>query len=1327
MEWRQQTSVSCADAFSEAQRWIEEVTGKSFGCNDFRAALENGVLLCDLINQLKPGIIKRVNRLSTPIAGLDNVNVFLKACGKLGLNVSQLFHPGDLQDLSTRATLRGDESNRRLKNVLITIYWLGRKAQLDAFYSGPPLNFKAFEGLLGLALSKALDEGSMFVKDSGYKECWYPEREECLHMRPSYKMANSVDSIDSLESRALRPNSEGCGSDAEAEQVFKMETTQPPTQQNKGYIPPPLLRKKQGREENGRGCSSPLARAYQIQVRPERPVQVNPGWIWSKSLSDIPMVYPVRKVPDVNTIYDVEKDTGVARERNQENKRKCSVAAKDSEAQWQDDLTKWKNRRRSTKSDLRRKSQDREHVITQMINGAVTNFEKNEAGGLLNRDQQSPRRHNPAPRPYSTSPPSKSSNCDLRPRTRALLARSYTTEAPFIPTAPLSPHNSANTRGSSVGAMPASDGNILGEETHFASLASDGAGVTTPSLDYPFSSQTQAKAQGSPAPFQPTSELAQSENVFTNQIATLTTTVQPNETTNSTSTRDPTASMSSQKELPFCVDPNFCPDAVNQVGVDDLEGHQNHKSQEESHKTSWEPAVEQGRGRQAAGVYKYLSRTGSWSGSASLPRGYRRSEGSSRLSTAITARPFGTKQSRVSSLPRLCNVDNNQGLLLKSEKEESLSPPPESSLKRQTASAHLKGQYQASTTQKKANKEKQNGTEQGEEVKGATLSSQTSFQITGYHHQPYNQTQLLPQPCSNLQAHHNISSSLPSNVSIGRPKVDHSDMRVSLTLKPNSRPDFGFQTHWDSTGARVKIIQPGSPAELCQLCVDDEIVAVNGVAVAHMNYNQWKDKMTSSLQTGSLTMDIRRYGNKDWNTSEGSHHNQPGQSRMTLNLTASAPVLIGCPDHHANSGASTETTVRKVSKFNGQTDNVLQGKAMHGALADNHRTARSKDNNNITRKNQSRRAEFFKQKGSAGFSSWVYLCGGSESAISDLQVPSLSPSSSSWSWDREEDRKRQEKWQEEQERLLQEQYQRDQERLEAEWQRAQQEAMGELNRNSRQNTFEMTNGRERPASIRPHVNGLTNKTREEEQSADRDERKEAGSKPQSNAQGVQDDKITEQAWAKSLSTPALAGPHKQTRGDERKRKGQSVSKVEHERQQILEEMKKRTQLLTDNSWIRQRSSSFYKEQICVGVPLKRHESLDNLDTWRQCPLSTATFSYPRPHSAAAGYCAPSRNSSSRYSTGAILSQRYTSMDPSHYGRMVSGRRTCCVCERVLGSGAAMVIEALSLCFHLACFQCVGCHRHLGGTEIGVQVRIRNRKPYCEPCYFQLKSAGAPSM
>lgn len=38
--------------------------------------------------------------------------------------------------------------------VLITIYWLGRRAQCDRFYNGPYLNFKAFEGLLGTALYK---------------------------------------------------------------------------------------------------------------------------------------------------------------------------------------------------------------------------------------------------------------------------------------------------------------------------------------------------------------------------------------------------------------------------------------------------------------------------------------------------------------------------------------------------------------------------------------------------------------------------------------------------------------------------------------------------------------------------------------------------------------------------------------------------------------------------------------------------------------------------------------------------------------------------------------------------------------------------------------------------------------------------------------------------------------------------------------------------------------------------------------------------------------------------------------------------------------------
>ncbi|XP_024658328.2 LIM domain only protein 7 isoform X7 [Maylandia zebra] len=1200
MEWRQQTSVSSADAFNEAKRWIEEVTGKSFGCSDFRAALENGVLLCNLINQLKPGIIKRVNRLSTPIAGLDNVNVFLKACEKLGLNESQLFHPGDLQDISTRVTLRRDEGNRRLKNVLITIYWLGRKAHLDTLYNGPQLNLKAFEGLLGLALSKALDEGGVPVKDSSDSLCQNPE-EECQYK--NYRRGNSADSTDSFNSQALHPNVEGFGGDAEAEQVFKMENKQVTAHQNKGYVP--LLRRKQGPEENGSGFASQFTRASQTQVKPERPVQVNPGWIWSKSLSDIPMVYPVRKAPDANTSHDESQDTGLTRLWNQDNRRKCSVAAKDAEAQWQDDLKKWKTRRRSTKSELRTKSQDREHVMDKMINGSVTTIEKNEA---KLKYQQSPWTRNTAPRPYSTTSPSKSSS-DLRPHTRALLARSYATEAPFSPTVPLSSQSSTHAQG---GAVVVPDGKVLGEEIHFASTALDEARVGMPSLGFPVISQTQVKSQSSTAPFQSTCELSQPQNGLTNQISTHFTALQLNETTNSKSNKSPTLSMSSERKAFFYVHPEL------KTAGEDL-SHQNDNSQEDGQKSSWQAAAEQSTAPQTPGVYKFLPRTVSWSGSASLPRGYRRSEGSSRLSSAITARPFGTKQSRVSSLPRMYNVDDNQGVLLNSEREDSPSSP---SLKRQTATAQLSGPYQT-------NQGKQTGAGQEEQVTSSNLSSQTSFQSSGYYYRPSIQSQILPQPYSNLQSRQNRGLTFSADGSTDLPKVDHSDMRVSLTLKPNSLADFGFHTHWDSTGVRVKLIQPGSPAELCQLRVDDEIVAVDGAAVAHMNSDQWRDKMSSALQTGSLTMDIRRYGNKDWSTGEGTHHSQPGQSRVTLNLTAaSSPVLIGCPDHHANSAAFPDTQVTQGFKSNGHTDNVMQGKVMGGELCETHGTTRNK--------------------------------GGSESAISDLQVPSLSPPSSSWSWDLEEDRRRQEKWQEEQERLLQEKYQRDQERLEAEWRRDQRDVIDPKNSGS-QKTFEVTSGDVGLARTQQQENAMPKKTREEEQSTDGEKLKELlGPKRQSNAHEVQNEMVAQQDWAdgscgfaqlspahrtKSLSSPVLAGPHKYSRGDQSKRKGLSVAKAEKERQQILEEMKKRTQLLTDNSWIRQRSSSFYKDPMIVGLPLKRYDSLDNLDNLRQ-PQSSI-YSYPRPHSAAAGYVTPSRNASSRYSTGSVLSLRNPYIQSCH--------------------------------------------------------------------------------
>ncbi|XP_041259058.1 LIM and calponin homology domains-containing protein 1 isoform X3 [Onychostruthus taczanowskii] len=214
-------------AFTEAQKWIEQVTGRSFGEKDFRSGLENGILLCELLNAIKPGLVKKINRLPTPIAGLDNIILFLRGCKELGLKESQLFDPGDLQDTSNRATIKNIDYSRKLKNVLVTIYWLGKAANSCTSYSGSTLNLKEFEGFLAQMRKETEDVESpkRSIRDSGYIDCWDSERSDSLSP-PRHGRDDSFDSLDSFGSRSqqtpspdvvLRGSSDGRGSDSETD------------------------------------------------------------------------------------------------------------------------------------------------------------------------------------------------------------------------------------------------------------------------------------------------------------------------------------------------------------------------------------------------------------------------------------------------------------------------------------------------------------------------------------------------------------------------------------------------------------------------------------------------------------------------------------------------------------------------------------------------------------------------------------------------------------------------------------------------------------------------------------------------------------------------------------------------------------------------------------------------------------------------------------------------------------------------------------------------------------------------------------------------------
>ncbi|XP_029333791.1 LIM and calponin homology domains-containing protein 1 isoform X2 [Mus caroli] len=271
-------------AFAEAQKWIEQVTGRSFGDKDFRTGLENGILLCELLNAIKPGLVKKINRLPTPIAGLDNTILFLRGCKELGLKESQLFDPSDLQDTSNRVTVKNLDYSRKLKNVLVTIYWLGKAANSCTSYGGTTLNLKEFEGLLAQMRKETddIDSPKRSIRDSGYIDCWDSERSDSLSP-PRHGRDDSFDSLDSFGSRSrqtpspdvvLRGSSDGRGSDSESDLPHRKlpdvkkddmsarrtshgepKSAVPfnqylPNKSNQtAYVPAPLRKKKAEREE----------------------------------------------------------------------------------------------------------------------------------------------------------------------------------------------------------------------------------------------------------------------------------------------------------------------------------------------------------------------------------------------------------------------------------------------------------------------------------------------------------------------------------------------------------------------------------------------------------------------------------------------------------------------------------------------------------------------------------------------------------------------------------------------------------------------------------------------------------------------------------------------------------------------------------------------------------------------------------------------------------------------------------------------------------------------------------------------------------------------
>ncbi|XP_065692962.1 LIM and calponin homology domains-containing protein 1 isoform X17 [Patagioenas fasciata] len=1224
-------------AFTEAQKWIEQVTGRSFGEKDFRSGLENGILLCELLNAIKPGLVKKINRLPTPIAGLDNIILFLRGCKELGLKESQLFDPGDLQDTSNRVTIKNIDCSRKLKNVLVTIYWLGKAANNCTSYSGSTLNLKEFEGLLAQMRKETEDIESpkRSIRDSGYIDCWDSERSDSLSP-PRHGRDDSFDSLDSFGSRSqqtpspdvvLRGSSDGRGSDSETDLPHRKmpdvkkddmlarrtshgepKSAVPfnqylPNKSNQTfYVPAPLRKKKAEREEYRKSWSTATS-----------------------PLGDRPFSTVTRE--------EIQEELGTPQQQS------------------------------SGKEKVKLPDPQRDDMLAR------------RTGAFLKQP-------GPSAKQFLPMPFSKQQN--KQGTARELEKKTMRPEK--------SPQVCTNSSGTSV-IQPLQEQQQGQEENNLPPAGQD---ETIPTAQVGEGSLKEVHLDQ-------TSKLQ--EVPEENKMETL------SSKDEHLQTFGPRTAVSDDAESMSMFDMRCEEEAVTQPHSKARhEKLQNVHNQLKEDETRWQDDLARWKSRRRSASQDLIKKEAERKKMERLLSG------------------DGTNERRKS-------IKTYREIVEEKERRERELHEAYKNAKSQEEAESILQQYIERFTISEAVLERL----QMPKILERSHSVEPNSPLEDPNPLRYLRQQSLPAPkfTATIEATIVPTAELEPSSSMGRTSPSKSVVSKAvpmLTPKPYS--------------------QPKNTQEVLKNFKVDGKVSMNG---ENVNGMEEKDKeCTTVIFTPSPSRSLKFDGvargdrppaelKKDPTSVElhlqrpatQSVHKEPTASSVEAEAAASqqleaspgntGPASPACPSPGSDqkqfkSSAACVSPVVKRLEF-------LPSPVPSEEAASNEKDVKKPEMEQqkeaeLTATPVMMKPKALEQEGSVVLPFLKKLPETSQVTLqnSGLQADSDSGDKSNrfnfWSWDPEEERKRQERWQHEQERLLQEKYQKEQDKLKEEWEKAQREVEEEERRyyEEERKIIEDTVVPFIVSSNSAELLSSSSSTTEGNKTVNTTD---SNSSPEEGKQK----EVTRQKkllWEED-TMPSLKS--KENELWQEKRSGNKVLSG-HSETDVLKGAELEQQVTTMERSSPARLNLPLTQDVSWNQQLLTKQSPHRTEDIRQRPFLGQSMGQQLSSTGEtrrAGYYENFRSGPSSPCSPAALSQ-----SPNRYKRSVSGKKLCSTCGLPLGKGAAMIIETLGLYFHIQCFRCGICKGQLGDAASGTDVRIRNGLLNCNDCYIRSRTAGQPT-